>query len=81
MWPISAWDLGWLLIPCFGSVHCGSQPLIRLHAHLGAFCLCAQAAGLLIRAGAHPGFQLWASKALIEVHAHLGALGLCTQTA
>ena len=47
VWPISAWDLGWLQIPCFGSVHRGSQPLIQLCAHPGAFCLCAQATGHL----------------------------------
>ena len=91
-------DFSWLLIPCFGSVHGGSHPLIRLHTHPGAFCLCsqaawclsgcpptrgfrcgpqasdwgmhplahfgsgAQAAGLLIRARTHPGFQVWAPR-------------------
>ena len=44
VWPISALDFGWLRIPCFGSVCGGSQPLIRLRAHRGAFCLCSQAA-------------------------------------
>ena len=33
VWPISALVLDWLLIPQFGSVHGGSQPLIRLHNH------------------------------------------------
>ena len=101
VWPISSLDFGWLLIPCFGSVCGGSQPLIRLGAHPGAFCLwsqaagclsgrpptggfrCgpqatdwgthplghfgsgAQAAGPLIRAHAHPGFQVWAPSPLI----------------
>ena len=44
---ISTWDLGWLLIPSFGSVHPGSQPLIQLRPHPGTFCLCTQAAGRL----------------------------------
>ena len=44
VWQISALDFSWLPIPCFGSVHGGSQPLIRLRAHPGAFCLCSQAA-------------------------------------
>ena len=101
VWLISALDFGWLRIPCFGSVRRGgggSLPLIRFHAHPGAFCLCsqaagrlsgrpptrgfrcgpqatdwgmhplghcesgAQAAGPLIRARAHPGFQVWAPR-------------------
>ena len=33
VWPISALGLGWLLIPHFGSVHGGSQPLIPLRTH------------------------------------------------
>ena len=33
-------------------------------------CLCAQAAGLLIRERTHPGVQLWASRPLIWVHAN-----------
>ena len=47
VWSISTLDFGCLSIPSFGSVHGGSQPLIRLRlrAHPGAFCLCAQAAG------------------------------------
>ena len=105
VWPISALDFDWLPIPCFGSVCGGSQPLIQLRAHPGAFCLCAQAAGclsghpptqgfrcgpqvtgwgthplghfgsgaqaagLLIRAPAHPEFQLWAPSLLIWVRA------------
>ena len=59
VWPISAGGLGWLPIPRFGSVQGGSQPLIRLRAHPGAFRLCAQAVRPLIRAPAHPGFQVW----------------------
>ena len=92
----------WLVAdPRFGSVRGGSQPLIQLRAHPGAFRLCAQAAGRLtgrlptkgfrcgpqatewgthplghfgsgaqaagplIRARAHPGFQLWAPSLLI----------------
>ena len=47
VWPISALDFSWLQIPYFGSVRVGSQPLIRLRAHPGAFCLCSQAAGRL----------------------------------
>ena len=47
VWPISALDFGWLLIPCFGSVRGGSQPLNGLRAHPGDFCLCSQAAGCL----------------------------------
>ena len=105
VWQISVLDFSWLLIPCFGSVRGGSQPLIQLRAHPGAFCLCsqaagclsgrlptrgfrcgpqatdwgthplghfgsgAQAAGPLIRAHAHPGFQLWAPNSLIWVRA------------
>ena len=100
VWPISALDFSWLPIPCFGSVCRGSQPLIRLRAHPGAFCLCsqapgrlsgrpptrgfrcgpqatdwgthplghfgsgAQAAGPLIRACAHRGFQVWTRRPL-----------------
>ena len=33
LWWILALGLGWLLIPCFGSVSWGSQPLIRLRSH------------------------------------------------
>ena len=105
VWLISALDFGCLPIPCFGSVRGGSQPLIWLRAHPGAFCLCsqaagrlsgrsptggfrcgpqatdwgthplghfgsgAQAAGLLIRARAHPGFQVWAPSPVIWVWA------------
>ena len=47
LWPFSTLDFGWLPIPCFGSVCWGSQPLIWLRAHPGAFCLCSQAAGRL----------------------------------
>ena len=47
VWQIWALGLGWLPIPHFGSVHGGSQPLIRFRAHPGAFCLCSQAAGRL----------------------------------
>ena len=54
VWPISALGLGWLPIPRFGSVPRGSQPLIQLRAHPGAFCLCAQAAGCL---SGHPPTQ------------------------
>ena len=52
--------LGLAVNPSFGSVRGGSQPLIRLCTHPGAFCLCTQAVGLLIRSRAHPGFQVWA---------------------
>ena len=38
-------------------------------AHPGALCLCAQAAGLLIRVHAHLEFQLWAPSPLIWVRA------------
>ena len=38
-------------------------------AHPGAFCLCTQAAGPLIRVRAHLGFQLWAPSPLIWVRA------------
>ena len=69
MWPISALDLGGLPILRFGSVQGGSQPLIQLRAYPGAFCLCAQAAGPLIRARTHPEFQLWAPSPLIWVRA------------
>ena len=100
VWPISALDFSWLPIPCFGSVPGGSQPLIWLLVHPGAFCLWAQAAGRLsgrlptpawgfrcgpqatdwgthplghfgcgaqaagplIRARTHPGFQVWAPR-------------------
>ena len=44
LWQISVLSLGWLPIPHFGSVCSGNQPLIRLRAHPGAFCLCSQAA-------------------------------------
>ena len=49
VWLISALDVGWLPIPCFGSGGVGGrrQPLIRLLAHPGAFCLYSQAAGRL----------------------------------
>ena len=57
VWPISALDFGWLWIPCFGSVHGGSQPLIQLRAHPGAFCLCSQAARRLSRRPPTPGFR------------------------
>ena len=33
---------------------------MEVRAHPGVLCLCAQAAGLLIKARAHPGFQVWA---------------------
>ena len=95
----------------------GSQPLIQLHAHPGAFCLCsqlagrlsgclptrgfrcgpqatdwgrhplghfvsgAQAAGSLIRARAHPGFPVWASRlesTRLQVSAR--AAFLCSQS-
>ena len=57
--PISALDLGWLPIPCFESVRGGSQLLIRLRAHPGAFCLCAQAAGRLSGSPPTRGFRCW----------------------
>ena len=64
VWQISALDLGWLLIPalglCRGVGGVGSQLLIQLCAYPGSFCLCAQAAGPLIRAHAHLVFQVWA---------------------
>ena len=40
-----------------------------MRSHPGAFCLCTQAAGLLIRVRAHPEFQLWAPSPLIWVRA------------
>ena len=52
------------------------QPLIVLCTHQGALGLCAQAACLLIRVRAHPGFQVWVSMLLMEVRANL-ASGVC----
>ena len=54
----------------------GPRPLIGVQAHWGAFGLCAQAAGPLIRVRAHQGFQLWAPSPLIWVRANW-ASGVC----
>ena len=64
---ISTLVLVWLPIPCFGSVHGGSQPLIRLHSHPRFQVWCP--AGVL---GVGP-------RPLIGVLAHWCALGLYTQ--
>ena len=47
------------------------RPLIEVRAHPGASCVCAQAAGPLLRVRAHPGFLLWAPSPLIWMHARL----------
>ena len=40
---------------------CGRRGgVLGVRAYPGAFCLCAQAAWLLIRVRAHPGFLVWA---------------------
>ena len=54
-------DFSWLLIPCFGSVRRGRQPLIQLLLTQELF-VCAPRQPALIRAPTHPGFQVWAPR-------------------
>ena len=71
--PFSTLDFGWLPIPPaprFGSVRRGSQPLIRLRAHPGAFCLCAY------QGACPPGVSGVGPRPLIGVRTHWGTLGL-----
>ena len=60
--------------PLLGSVLGGSQALILLCTHPGAFCLCAQAASLLIRAVSTWGFRCgpWATDCGMRPLGHFG---------
>ena len=62
-------------IPCFGSVHRGCQPLIQLHTHPGAFCLCSQAAGTY-QGACPPGVSGVGPRPLFGVCTHWGTLCL-----
>ena len=53
----------------------GSQPLIQLRAHPGAFCLCSQAAGAY-QGARPPGVSGVGPRPLIGVCTHWGTLGL-----
>ena len=66
VWPISALDFGWLMIPCFGSVGGGSQPLIRLRNHprfqvwapsQGFRCACPPCRFLSVPPGSQAAYQ------------------------
>ena len=75
VWLISGLGLDWLPIPHFGSVRGGSQPLIWLRAHPGAFCLCTQAAGAY-QGARPPGVLGVGPRPLTGVRTHWGTLGL-----
>ena len=54
----------------------GIQAVDRVAHQSWALDLCAWAAGLLIRVGTHPGFQVWAPRLLIGVCTNR-ASGVC----
>ena len=74
---------GWALIraPAHRGFRCGPQATDWGTHPLGHFGTGTQAAGLLIRARVHPGFQVWAPRLVpagLQVSA--GAAFLCSQS-